>query len=367
MKGRQAPSGRKQAEAGALRVVFAVLGAVVVLIVAGAVGGVFYVRDQLNAPSDIHGKVVDFTVRDGEGLDQLAEDLASHGLIRNGFVFRQYAKFKGLGDNLHPGRFKLDDGMGATAIIVKLEGRPDTIGRRAVLTEGMTARQMAKAISDADPEIDRQAYLDEVKAGIFAEPFLAIRPSTLEGFLFPDSYDIPEHASAHDVVQMQLQAFATKAEPYLQPTPGEAGYHLLVLASIVEREAKFEQDRPVVAGILLNRLAKNMPLQVDASVLYGAGIVGRGPTAQELATDTPYNTYLHPGLPPTPISNPGAETIRAVISVHAGDTPYLYYVSDKCGHNHYATTLAQHQQNIAVYRDAPCVSPSASASPTPAD
>lgn len=337
-----------------------VFGIVAMLVALGVVagGGLVYGRTQLEAQSPTHGKAVTIQVGPGESLDQVVADLDGRGLIKSPFWFKLYARYKGLAGGLHPGQYRVDDGMGASAIVGKLIGVPDVHINRLVLTEGMTAAQMAHQV-ETTLGIPAAQYLREVGSGTFSEPFLAGRPpgASLEGFLFPDSYDIPATATAHDVVQRQLDSFAGKGAPALTTSRNPQNlstYQLVVLASLVEREARDPADRGLVAGVLDNRLAKGMLLQVDASVLYGVGAVGRSPTTDELAGDTPYNTYLHPGLPPTPIANPGHASLLA--AAQPASTNALFYVSDGCGHNHYARTDAEQEDNKRKYVGTPCPS-----------
>jgi UPF0755 protein len=343
-----------------LVVAFAV---VAVLAVLGVIGGgvVLYGRTQLEAPAAAHSTPVTVDVKSGETVDELATDLQNRGLIRSTFWFGWFAKFKGLAGNLHVGQFKLDSGMGASAIVSRLGAAPEVTTHRLVLAEGLNARQMAQRVEQAGLGITAQQYLTEVTSGSFDYPFLQGRPSggSLEGFLFPDTYSVPDGTTAHGLVKMQLDDFSQRAAPLLQSPPhGLSAYQVVVMASIVEREAQFPDDRPQVAGVLYNRLDQNMRLQVDASVLYGLHVVGRAPTAEELKQDTPYNTYLHAGLPPTPIANPGSASLQA--AAHPTTTQFLFYVSDACGHNHYSTTVQQHDQQAARYLNSPCPSPSPS-------
>ena len=337
---------------------FLVLALLAVLAVAAG-GLVLYARAQLDAPASSHATVVQVEVKQGETVDQLADDLQAKGVVRSSFWFKWFARFKGLADHLHAGRFKLDTGMGASAVVQKLEGTPEVAVKRVVLAEGLNAEQMAKRVAAAGLGISADQYLAEVRTGSFSEPFLASRPqgASLEGFLFPDTYDFPMGTTAHQVVQAQLDDLARRAGPLLQSPPkGLTAYQLVVVASIVEREAQFDNDRPLVASAIDNRLAQGMPLQSDATVVYGLHITGREPTADELHVDTPYNTYLHTGLTPTPISNPGLASLQAAAS--PARTDYLFWVADGCGHNHYAVTAQQHEQQNQQYLDSPCPTPS---------
>lgn len=334
-------------------VVFAIVAVVMLLLVAGG-GLLLYGRGQLDPPATVAGPAVTITVRSGEQLDAVVADLAGHGLIRSTFWFGWFARLQGLGSRLTPGHFVLDDAMSASYIVQRLEGHPVIGTHQLVLPEGLTAAQMATRVGALGIGVTAAEYLDQVQHGSFSEPFLAGRPAgaSLEGFLFPDTYRVPDDATAHDIVQLQLADFANKAMPQLAGLSPQQLYAKLTIASLIEREAAFDADRPLVASVIDNRLADGMRLQVDSTVLYGLGLTSGGLSAQQLATDTPYNTYLHTGLPPTPIANPGVSSITA--AVHPATTQYLFYISDCSRHNHYSITARVHQQQIAQYLSKPC-------------
>ncbi|HEX4580388.1 MAG TPA: endolytic transglycosylase MltG [Candidatus Dormibacteraeota bacterium] len=334
-------------------VVFAVVAIIVVLVLAGG-GSLLYGRSQLEPPASSADADVTVSVRTGEPVDTLVSDLANHGLIRSAFWFGWYAKLEGLGSKLVAGNFVLNDAMSASYIVQRLEGPPQVAVHQLLLTEGLTAKQMAAKVASAGLGITAAQYLTEVQSGSFNEPFLAGRPSgaSLEGFLFPDTYTVPDHATAHDIVQMQLADFANKAMPQLSGLSPQQVYNTVIVASMIEREARFDVDRPLVASVVANRLADGMRLQIDSTVLYGLGLTSGSLTPDQLATDTPYNTYLHAGLPPTPIANPGAGSIAG--AAHPATTQYLYYLSDCTGHNHYSVTDQVHEQQIQQYLSKPC-------------
>lgn len=337
----------------------ATVAALSALVLVGTAAVAIDARQQLEPVASDHGHVVEVEVTPGESLDRLADVLAKDGLVRSSFWFRWYAWFRGLEGHLHPGRFLLDSGMGASAIVARLEGPGQPLDRRVVLPEGLTATQMAARIEGATG-IPAAEYLREVQSGRFDFPFLAMRPpgASLEGFLFPDTYEVPAGATAHDVVRLQLEAFERKALPRLTAAPSALSrYQLLVVASLVQSEARFPDDEPLVASVIANRLARGMPLDIDSAVMYGVGRPGQPPSTDDLRRDTPYNTYLHPGLPPTPISNPGVAAIDAAL--HPASTAYLYFVSDGCGHNHYSVSEAEHERQVAIYLGSPCPSPTA--------
>ena len=345
---------RRRRGGRAIAIVFLLVAVFLVVAVAGVA---LYGRAQLEAPASDHNTTKVLTVHQDESVDDVINELAQDGLIKSKWWFSWFARFKGLG-NIPAGDYKLDTGMGASAIIARLQALPEISRTRVILTEGMTAEQMAARVAKANIGITADQYMNEVQHGAFSEPFLDGRPSgaSLEGFLFPDTYEVAQGTSAHALVQIQLDDYATKAAPLTASASGTglSAYQTLVLASIVEREAQTADDRPKVAGVLINRLKSGMMLQVDATVAYGLNKVGTEPSAAELKQDTPYNTYLHTGLPPTPISNPGVASIQAAVS--PASVPYIYYVSDGCGVNHYATTEAQFEQIKNQYVGQPCAS-----------
>lgn len=177
--------------------------------------------------------------------------------------------------------------------------------------------------------------------------------NSLEGYLFPDTYLVPRHITADQMVHLMVRRFRLAAR-----TLGISGpmHRVVVLASLIERETPIAAERPLVASVFVNRLAKGMPLMTDPAVIYGLQIAGRwrgSIYASDLAFDTPYNTYIHAGLPPGPVSNPGIASLRA--AAHPALTDYLYFVAasaDPEGHSRFAATLEEHNRNVAAYRRA---------------
>jgi UPF0755 protein len=343
----------RRGEQGRTGVVFAVIAVILVLVIAAG-GTLLYGRNQLDPPATTAGAPVTVHVTTGETAETLVAELATHGLIRSSFWFGWYARLEGLGSKLVVGDFVLDNSMSASYIVQRLEGTPQVNTHHLLLTEGLTAAQMAKKVEAAGLGITADQYMAEVQHGAFNEPFLASRPAgaSLEGFLFPDTYDAPDHSTAHDIVQMQLADFANKAMPALAGLAPDKLYATLIIGSMIEREAKFDADRPLVAGVIANRLAGGQLLQVDSTVIYGLGIDGSTLSAAQLKIDTAYNTYLHTGLPPTPIANPGTSSIAA--AAQPASTPDYFYLSDCSGHNHYSVTEQQHEQQIVQFLGKPC-------------
>lgn len=194
----------------------------------------------------------------------------------------------------------------------------------------------------------------EVDHGSFNQPFLHDLPAgaPLEGFLFPDTFDLPATATAHDLIALQLNDFEAKAVPVLTSAHLTA-YQTVTVASILSREVRYPADLAPVSGVIANRLAAGQDLQLDSTVFYGLGITNEPTlTPAELAKDTPYNTYIHSGLPPTPIANPGVADLTA--AAHPATTAALYFITDCSGHLHLSNTFAEQQVAIATYLSHGC-------------
>jgi len=204
-----------------LAIAFVLLALLAVLVVAGG-GAALYARTQLDPPASNHAHVVSVQVASGETLDQLADDLQARGIVRSAFWFRWFARFKGLADHLNVGSFKLDTGMGASAVVSRLEGAPDVAVVRIVLAEGLTAKQMAAKVAASGVGVTADQYMAEVQNGSFTETFLAGRPQggSLEGFLFPDTYQFtkPSLGLSPKLVK-DILAHLAGGEPGEMPAP----------------------------------------------------------------------------------------------------------------------------------------------------
>ena len=338
----------RRRQAGRLGVVFALIGVVVVL-VAAAGATLLFGRVELEAAGS--GSPMVITVRSGESLSQLADALESEGVIKSAFWFSAYARLRGV--HLHAGNYQVDSAMEASEVIDVLEGAPYCPPVSFVIPEGFTVAQIATRVAAIKGlDVTRQEYLDAVAQDSYDAPFLSIRPAgdtSLEGFLFPATYSVPDCASAHQVVQEQLDGFRSNVVPDL-PSSGSQAYADVITASIVQAEG-VSSSFANISSVVHNRLAIGMNLQIDAIVMYGLHQSGLAMSAADEATDTPYNSYLHPGLPPTPIDNPGLATVQA--AVHPASTPYLFYVS-ACGQTYYSITDAVHEQQVQEYEGKPC-------------
>jgi len=277
-----------------------------------------------------------FVISKGESLSSVAKRLEEENLIRSSFAFQILATKEGIVRKIQAGDFRLNPQM--TPLKIARELTHGTLDRWVTIIEGLRREQIAEKLEEAGFEnFQKEDFLEGSK--------------NLEGKLFPDTYLIPKDANAQKIIEILTKNFAKKT-----PMPSK---EVLILSSIVEREAKFEEDRPIVAGILLKRLKNGWPLQADATVQYAVGSKRCGSqnkgcewwpkklTREDLKINSPYNTYVYSGLPPSPICNPGLKAIEAVLN--PVETDFWFYLSDKEGKMHYAKTAEEHQENIKKY------------------
>ena len=276
-------------------------------------------------------------VERGAGLSSVTEQLAEAGAIENATLFRVAARYTEMDGGLRFGEYEIPAGASMEEIL-QLLNRGSNIVRQVIVPEGFTSWQVVELLK-ARPEL----------TGDIA----AVPP---EGSLAPAGYDFQRGDSRQSILDRmtvrQQEIVAEAWEGRAADLPLVSPEELLILASIIEKETGVAEERGVVAGVFANRLERGMRLQTDPTVIYGItlgeGTLGRGLRASELATATPYNTYVIPGLPPTPIANPGREAIIAAANPDATD--YVYFVADGTGGHAFAEDLAQHNANVAQWR-----------------
>lgn len=292
----------------------------------------------------------------GSSSGKIGTILAREGVVSSGFFFEARALVEGKRGELHSGRFRMRHDMSyAAAIAVLSKPAPKAIAVKVVIPEGETRLQIADLAHTnglAGSYLPASQHSPRLTPSHYGAPK---GTPNLEGFLFPATYELHAGAPASLLVAEQLAAFrqhfgATqiRAARGLHLTP----YELLTVASMVEREAEVQRDRPLVAAVIYNRLRLGMTLGIDATLRYALRDYSEPLTKAQLQLKSPYNTRLHTGLPPTPISNPGAASIDA--ATHPAHVSYLYYVAaaDGCGRQVFSTSYAQFQQNAAAYQQA---------------
>ena len=327
----------------------------------------FWYLRQVNPPGD-PGAAEIFTVTESDDLIAISKRLEQEGFIVNDSVFRSYVSSKG-GLDVSAGFFTLKPRDHVGNILRVLRTPPNETLTKVTFPEGFTLEQIAERLGEEIKSVTESDFL--TKTGGTATEISAVRSlyqpesvTTLEGLLFPDTYLVSGDETATQVAQQMLKLMERVGrQEGLDDSLISVGltpYEVLTIASIIEREAKVPEDRAKISRVIYNRLTIGMPLEIDATLFYKQD--PDVPFLELKAMDSPYNSYLYTGLPPTPISNPGRAAINAALNPapnpSAGDpicreitdgSPclYLYYVLyDKDGHHKFASTLAQHQANV---------------------
>lgn len=263
---------------------------------------------------------INFEVKKGQSVTSIANELHAQKILRSPLYFRYLVKVNDL--VIQAGNYEVDPSM-APLQLAKIMTRGLAVDIKLTIPEGYRSEQIAEA------------------AGLNTQEFLAAAKG-LEGQLFPDTYYVKQGITSSELVAIMQANFVKKA--------GTVDKNTLILASLVERETKGDDEKPIVAGILKKRLAEGWALELDATIQYFLGKPGNwwpNTTLLDRKLSSPYNTYLHTGLPPAPIGNPGLKSIQAV--KNSVDSPYWFYLHDREGNIRYGATLDDHNANIAKY------------------
>ena len=349
---------------GPLRTVVVVFAATVLSL--GAVA--WWVVNQLN-PAGEPGAAVNFTVNEGDTVASVASRLADEGFITNERVFRWYASTRG-GIDLLPGYYSLRPKDNAGRIIDALSTPPAQTFVSVTFPEGMTTAQMGERLASRLTFMTPEDFTTAATDGSVASELAPAGTTNLEGLLFPDTYQISGDGTEAGVVRTMAQMMERVARQVNLSegarARGLSPYEVLIVASMIEREAKVPEDRAKIAQVIYNRLDAGMNLEIDAAVKYGQDPAMTWTEMKQ--SDTPYNVYMRKGLPPTPIANPGRASIQAALAP-AGNPPrsdeackglpanapcaYMYYVlADSNGRHVFATTYDQHLVNVEKARAA---------------
>lgn len=307
----------------------------------------------LTRPLDMNGTEQSFTIEQGDSVNSIAYQLESVGLIRKAEAFRAYLIYAGLDTSIQAGEYKLSTAMSTIDIARKLQdATPEDVS--FVILPGWRMEEIAAALPTSGLSIQPDEFLAAARSPHREFDFLASADTT-EGFLFPDSYVVPRGVTAEALVTGFLRNFALRLSPALQNGFQQQGltvYQAVTLASLVERESIQDEEQSLIASVYLNRLRQGMKLDADPTVQYALGynILQQSwwtsPLALiDLQVNSPYNTYLNEGLPPSPIANPGLDALRAV--AFPAETNYLYFRAkcDGSGFHEFSETFDEHLQN----------------------
>jgi len=311
-----------------------------------------YIEWQIQRPfsaGDISAQ--EFTIAEGQSVNEIANNLKSRDLIRESWSFKIYVWQKGLGKNFQTGDFILSKSFNIPRIVKALTSKPESREMDITIIEGWDRRDIDQYLAEKELIIPGDFIVATQKTqGSIFENFVSVSPdASLEGFLFPDTYRVYKNASAFDILKKMLANFQDKINPLL-PEIAEHNknlYDVLILASIVEKESANVQEMPRIAGVFSNRLKIGQPLESDATVNYATGKKLRQPTYDDLQKDSRYNTYRRIGLPPGPICNPSMAAIAAVLNPEEND--YLYFLHPGTGNAVFSKTLEEHKRNREQY------------------
>lgn len=284
-----------------------------------------------------------------QGVLEIAYLLADQGVIRSRPGFVALAVLRGTARSLKAGEYEIPRGATLLTTLQLLEAgrvKPHPV----VLREGFTVRELARQL-----EAEGIAGGADVLRVAASPPFarsLGIQADGVEGYLFPDTYQVTKGMRVEEILGRMVQRFRQKiATPDVLARAEARGlslHELTTLASIIEKEAVLPEEQRVIAGVFWNRLKRDMPLQADPTVAYAVGKEGRGPTREDLQMDHPFNTYRYRGLPPGPIANPGRAAVEAALD--PASVPFLYFVAIDDRQHHFSTTLEEHNRAVARYR-----------------
>lgn len=345
----------------ALKEMFAELSPKYVITVAAAVffcifiiGAVLILADPQPIKYSSNGNVekkVHVKITRGMTTAEIARQLSDKGVISNSWKFRILSRMRGYDGQMKTGTYTFATGMSDEEVFEAILNGAKHLARLTI-PEGFTVKEIAARLYELDLA-DKEDFL---KAAKDFQPYDYITPNknvffAAEGFLFPETYEIESDYSIEEILKMMTDEFDKRLTDEMRAKAKEMNlsiYELVTLASLVEKEVRYEEDRAVVAQVLLKRLKLNMPLQTDATLQYLMDAPKEDVTIEDTKIDSPYNTYQNAGLPPGPVANPGIEAIEAVLN--PANTDYLYFVADREGHNHYAYSYEEHLNLVNQYR-----------------
>jgi UPF0755 protein len=286
-------------------------------------------------------------IEDGASVREIAEMLQSRGIIKHKVCFLVWSRLKGYSKRIKSGEYSLSPSM-APAKIFNILTRGLIILHSVTFPEGYSSEQIGAVLSRSI-KVDKSAFLSMVHDPTVLRKY-GISGPNLEGYLYPDTYQFSRKQSPQSVIDAMVGRFNSVISPYKQRL-AKTGMTLdkaVTLASIVEKETGSPKERSLIAGVFLNRIKKGMRLESDPTVIYGIKNFNGNLTRDDLTRYSPYNTYVIQGLPPGPISNPGIESIKAVL--YPANTDYLYFVSKNDGSHYFSRSLEEHNRAVAVYQ-----------------
>ncbi|MFH0802492.1 MAG: endolytic transglycosylase MltG [bacterium] len=311
------------------------------LLICGA--GAFFLQQVITPAGEGPSRKV--VIERGDSPAQIAENLKREGLIKSPFAFRLLVRLAKVSDRLQAGKYIISPRLSTWQIILQIRNGEVIPPQKITIPEGLTSRDIVAILE---------------KRGVFAgipdagDRFLRlVKEKNYEGYLFPETYEFPDTDTPEAVMERMKALFDQVALPLWKTRQKGLPVDFsgaVILASLVEREACLDRERPIIAGVYYNRLRKKMTLDCDATIQFALGDVRESLTLEDLKVDSPYNTYSHPGLPPGPIANPGRESLKA--AMNPASVPYLYYVLNEIkgdGSHSFSVNYKDHLTAISKY------------------
>jgi UPF0755 protein len=311
----------------------------------GVVIFIHFIRTPVN---DKNTLTITVQIPKGSSFSKIADILSKAGLINHKFAFSLYARMKGAPRHIRAGEYELTSAMPPTVILDKLI-RGEIKGYRIPIPEGFDMRQVAYTLSQ-QKLIDEKKFLRLCADKAFVSS-LGVKSNTVEGFLFPETYILTKSMDEKEIISLMVEQLWKKITPEMKKRAEELGFTLeqiMTIASMIEKEAKVKQEKPLVAAVFYNRLKIPMRLQSDPTAVYGISGFEGPITREHLRKITPFNTYRIDGLPPGPIANPGIDSIMAAL--YPASVPYLYFVSKNDGSHQFSRHLSHHNAAVAKFR-----------------
>jgi UPF0755 protein len=323
---------------------------VVLVLIFLCLGSVIYSLTQpVTSPA---GEEFVITVKSGMAANEIGELLYQQGAIKSVFMFHIIAKMQGMANSLQAGEYVLNKNMTVQQIVSML-AKGETVHQQITIPEGYTVEQIAKLIQEK--QLGSATKFKTLAQNAVPYSYMVNdNPNVVykaEGYIFPNTYQFTKNTTEEQLLNMMISQFDKQFNESMRNRAKEMGLSIkdvIILASLVEKEALLADDRPVIAGVFLNRLKQGMPLQSCATIQYILGYPKAELSVEDTEISSPYNTYQHMGLPPGPIANPGIASINAVL--YPKETNFVYFVADKQGAHHFSKTYEEHLLAIEQVR-----------------
>lgn len=299
------------------------------------VGFFVWWQNGISAPDSSNKSSSIFVISKGTAIRQVGNDLKDQGFIKDPVIYFLYLKKEGIEKEIQAGSYKLSPSMTLPQVMDTLQH--GTIDVWVTIPEGYRAEEIAQVLESSVSTYD-PSWVEALKDN--------------EGYLFPDTYLVPHSADVNTIISIMRSNFNKKVEGVGIDPNGSSISRAVIIASLIEREAITDDEKPLISSVINNRLQNGMALDIDATLQYIKGVDDQGnwwsvPTGEERQINSPYNTYRNAGLPPTPIANPGIVAIEAALSPER--SPYYFYIHDTTGKIHFAETLEGHNRNVNEY------------------